>query len=240
MEKREMNAQAELLTDPAEQTIETECQALVVALDNSIVKITDDSSYQAVCQRLKNASANIKVIESYLKPLKEQRYAAWKRLTTLEAKLTGPLQDIKTRDSRLVGAYQLEQQRKAQEEQRKAQLAAEEAAAAARVAQAEQLATEGRVAEGLALLDGPEAIPEAVYIAPTTPKVQGVSAPRLTYAVEVYSLTELVKAVADGRAPLGVLEANQSALNKMASALKTGFAMPGCKLTTTASSSTRT
>jgi hypothetical protein len=234
-----MNAQAELLTDPEEQTVAADCQALIIALDTSIVSITDDSSYQAVCSRLKNASANIKAIEAYLKPLKERRYAAWKRLTTLEAKLTEPLQAIKTRDSRLVGAYQLEQQRKAQEEQRKAQLLAEQAATEARARQAEQLATEGRVAEGVALLDAPEVIPEPVYVAPTTPKVQGVSAPRLTYSVEVISLTELVKAVVEGRAPLGCVIPDQSALNKMASALKNGFSLPGCKLKVTAASSTR-
>ena len=232
-------AQAELVLDPVEQTIQQECQALVLALDESIVSITDDTSYQAVCQRLKNAAANIKAIEGHIAPIKEKRYAEWKRVTGIESRLTAPFVAVKTRDSRLVGQYQAQKQREAQEETRRQQQLAEERAKKDREAAAEQLAVEGRTAEGVALLETQEAIPEPSYIAPSTPRVSGISAPRTRYTAEVTNLKELVAAVAAGKASLGFLEVNQSNLNKAAEIEKDAFSVPGCKVRKGFSSSVR-
>lgn len=215
-----------------------ECRALVVALDNSITVITDDTSYQSVCMRLKNASANIKAIEEHLEPMIEARHKAHKRLTELRARLTSPHQEIKTRDSRLVGTYQADQQRRALEETRRQQAEADKKAAEERSAQAEQLATEGRVEEGVAMLEQTEVIPEPVYVAPSTPKVSGISAPRYTYSVELLDFKALVKAVAEGKALIGLLTFNQSAANNLAKVEKDNFSVPGCKVHKTASSST--
>jgi putative sterol carrier protein len=219
--------------------IQEQCSALVVALDESIVTITDDSSFQAVCQRLKNAAANIKAIEEHIEPIKKQRYNEWKRVTAVETRLTQPFVTSKARDSRLVGAYMAEVARKAAEETRRQQTIAEEAARKQREAQAEQLAAEGRVAEGVAVLENTEAIPEPCFVAPAVPKVSGVSVPRTRYTVEVVNLKELVAAVAAGKASLGFLEVNQSNLNKSAEIEKDAFSVPGCKVHKGYSSSVR-
>jgi hypothetical protein len=53
---------------------------------------------------------------------------------------------------------------------------------------------------------------------------------RNVYKARVVNKLELVKAVAEGRAPATCVEPNQQALDGMARALKEGFVLPGCEL----------
>lgn len=82
----------------------------------------------------------------------------------------------------------------------------------------------------------------AVYVAPAPitapPKVSGLSS-RKTYSVEVTSLMDLVKAVAEGRAPLKYLTADTKVLNTIAGAMKEDFDVPGVKLVVGSSMSSR-
>lgn len=71
--------------------------------------------------------------------------------------------------------------------------------------------------------------PEFPVILPALDKIAGLS-PLETWSAEVSSLLELVKAVAEGRAPLVCLEANTKFLNQQAKSLKGEFSIPGCKV----------
>jgi len=51
-----------------------------------------------------------------------------------------------------------------------------------------------------------------------------------TWEAEVFDLVVLCQAVLNGRVPLNAIQANQSALNGMARALKDSFEIPGCRV----------
>jgi hypothetical protein len=61
------------------------------------------------------------------------------------------------------------------------------------------------------------------------PKVAGLSS-RKNYKAKVTDLMALVKAVAEGKAPLAYVMANEVTLNKMAKALKEQMSIPGVEL----------
>lgn len=64
---------------------------------------------------------------------------------------------------------------------------------------------------------------------PETPKIEGASF-RTKYTAEVVDVLALCRAIADCKIAPNLISVNQSALNKMASALEENFNIPGCKL----------
>ena len=68
-----------------------------------------------------------------------------------------------------------------------------------------------------------------VAATPAAPKVSGLSF-RETYKAEVTDMRALVQAVASGAQPITLLQANQTALDGMARALKEALAIPGVRL----------
>lgn len=74
-------------------------------------------------------------------------------------------------------------------------------------------------------------VPPAAAMVPPRPQADGVSF-RDQYRAEVVSLLELVRAVAAGRAPLTLVQANQVALNGMARSLRGAMDVPGVRVVT--------
>jgi len=113
----------------------------------------------------------------------------------------------------------IEAQRKAEAEARRQ---AEEAALAAAV----QAEAEGDATAADAIINEPiEVAP--VIVPKTAPAASRLSAGRTVWYAEVTSLTDLCKAIAEGRQPVTLIEANMPTLNKMASALKSTMNIPG-------------
>lgn len=214
-------------------------QALVLQKELALEKITDDATYQRIAKAGLEAAANIKAIEAYLDPLKERRHAAWKRVTTVIANKTAPFREVKEKASKLVGQYQYaqEQARKAAEETERKRLADEEAKN--RAAQAEQLAKEGRVEEGIAVLETPSMAMAPVVTSGGAPKVKGVSKAAERYKATVTDLMTLVKAVAEGKVPILALQPNDKFLGQQANSMKQLLNYPGVKVERDFSSSFR-
>lgn len=130
---------------------------------------------------------------------------------------------------------ELRRQREAEEAER--QKLAEETFDAAIAAGAD----EGTLQEIVELAAGPSAVIEVPYvpepsafvplpvIAPTVQKTAGISL-RKTYRAEVVSLRELCRAVADGRVPESYVTPALPALNRIASAQREQFQVPGCRV----------
>lgn len=78
----------------------------------------------------------------------------------------------------------------------------------------------------------------AMSRATPAPKVSGISSREIP-EFEVVSLMDLVKAVADGRAPLTYLAANETAIRKVVNALKLETSIPGVVVTMRKSVSAR-
>jgi hypothetical protein len=189
--------------------------ALVLKECQEITKVVDESQYLIVCSKAKDAAANVKMIEAYMQPFIDRAHAAHKRLTTTRATLLAPFATAKKKFGQLAAQYQDEQEKAARKAEEEARAAAQKAEEEARAAQAEQLAAEGRVEEGVAVLEAPVIAAPSV-VAREVMKVRGISAPREKFHAEVFDLMALVKAVAEGKVPLAMLEANQSNLDKQA------------------------
>ena len=205
-------------------------KALVLQKELALERIPDDATYQRVATAGLNAAANIKAIEGYINPLKERRYAAWKRVCNVLSEKLAPFEAVKKKASQLVAKYQYEQEqaRLAAEEAERKRIAEEEEKN--RAVQAEQLASEGRVEEGLAVLESPTVTTAPVVSSVGAPKVKGVGTAAERYKGVVTDLHALVKAVADGKVPILVLQVDQSWLNKQATQMKQLLNYPGVRV----------
>lgn len=206
--------------------------ALVLKECQELTKVENEEQYLIVCARAKDAAANIKLIEAYMQPHVDRAHARHKALTSKRAALIEPFEVAKEHYGQLAAHYQDEQDRLAREASENARREAEAKEREARTAQAEQLAKEGRVEEGVAVLEAPVISAPAV-VAKATPKVKGISAPREKYSAEVFDLMALVKAVAKGEVPLIMLEPNQKNLDKQADMfgkMKTELGYPGVRV----------
>lgn len=93
-------------------------------------------------------------------------------------------------------------------------------------AKAAKLEEKGKPEQAEAVRDAVPAVPVVIM---DTPKVAGVTT-RAVYHAEVVDMMALVKAVAEGRAPLAYLNANMTVLNNMARAMKEAGQIPGVKI----------
>lgn len=209
-------------------------KSLVLQKCVAIVKIENQGQFQQVASAGLEASANIKSIENYIGPIKERAYARWKKITTVLAEKTAPFLAVKEKSGQLIGVYQYEikQQRLREENEERARQAVEDEKN--RAVQAEQLAKEGRIEDGVALLETPVVNVAPVMATTQVPKAQGITdSGDGVFSAEVTDLMALVKAVASGAVPIMALEANQKWLNGQAKAMKQFLAYPGVKVNRT-------
>lgn len=222
---------AETIEVPLEfETENSEKGALVLRESQEITKIADEQTYIQVCSKVKDAAANIKMIEAYMEPFILVAHARHKKLTTKRGELLAPFETAKAKFSGLVFNYQVEQEeiRKRNEEQERA--AALKQQEADQAAQAEQLAAEGRVAEGVQVLETPVTPFIPATVATSVPKVKGISTAKETYVGEVTNMMEFVKGIVEGKAPITLVTVDQGALDKLCGVYKEAMSFPGVKL----------
>lgn len=197
-----------------------------------IIRKAHDAHKEAVAQRKKHEQPLIEAEGIYKRSM---------LMYTQEQERQRQEQERKAREAAEREQAKLREQAAAAEAKAKAESErlrkeAEEAAAAGRAEEAAKLAAKAQTAEdkGAAkaegLKDRADLVPTPV-IASNTPVVSGIST-RKTYAAKVTDKMALIKAVAEGRAPDNVLEANQTVLNALARSMKEGFSYPGVELVT--------
>lgn len=123
-------------------------------------------------------------------------------------------------------------EREAQEARERAtaaEKAANEAKAAATKLETRAAQTQERGAEKAEFLNQQAAAVVAPTVQVDVPKVAGLST-RKAYKAKVIDLMALVKAIAEGKAPVAYVLANEQVLNKMAAALKEQMSIPGVEL----------
>jgi hypothetical protein len=123
-----------------------------------------------------------------------------------------------------------EKMRREQEEKLRKEAAAKEAKRRAELEERARKARESGKDDKADVLEqkAAEVHFEAPVVASTLQKVEGLSF-REDWSAEVVDLMALVKAVADGQAPLAFLEANIKVLNSQAKATKNSLVFPGVK-----------
>lgn len=214
------------------------------------VKIVDSpESLEEANQSGRLLQAEGKEVEGFFKPVKAQIDAIKKPVLAAENALVADIDREKKRLGSLITTYNLECQRKREEEERRAREAAEKAAREAAEAEARRL-REQQLEEAVRLEEAGDSeaaeavLNEDIHVEPEfSPVVAQAEAPvrmagqvgKLTYSCEVVNVKELLKAVAEGKAPMQCFILDQGWLNKKAAVDKEGFNLPGCKLKKTSS-----
>jgi hypothetical protein len=187
-----------------------------------------------------------KEMEAYFKGIKLQIDAIKKPVLDAEKEDGGLLNAEKNRLAVMLTTYRekVEAERREAERKERERQEAEMKAERERLAQQardEQIARAleaedlGDIDQATAILDEVTVIAEPVAAPPTiiqaaAPTRFAGSSGKTSYSAKVTNLMALVKAVAEGKAPLQALTANESFINAQARAYKEGFSMPGCEL----------
>ncbi len=197
--------------------------------------IVSDQQYAAAADHLKAIKVFQKRVTDWFAPLKRKAQDAHRALCEEERKVLAPASDDERRIKLAISTYAEQQERARRAEEARLRDEARQRDEAARLNEAAALEREAQATGDATLQAAAEALIEApipvapVQVAATTPKVEGVSY-REVYRAEVTDLLTLVKAVAAGQQPITLLQANQSALDGLARALRTAYAVPGTRL----------
>jgi hypothetical protein len=215
------------LTIIQEKESEAETLALQIRERVETLSIFDQASYDFAQSLNKAALESKKSFHVWFDPIDEASKKQRQATIAQGKKIDEPLDFvIKTIGGKSATYIRAEEARIA-EEKRKAEAIARKAAEDAALVAAQALQAEGMTAAAEAVLDAPIVIEKVIIEAPA--KAQGVSY-RDNYSAEVVNLMELVKAVAEGKAPLYYLEANLTSLNTWARNSKGSEAMPGIRV----------
>lgn len=189
------------------------------------LSITDALSYAQACEFLKGIKALRTEIAETFEPHIKRAHESHKALLKEKADAEAPLADAERIAKSALVVYDQAQERIRRAEQERLQAELRRQEADRRLNEAVALEAEGEAAEAEALLEAPVAVP-VVAVAPTTPKVTGISY-RETWSAAVTDLGALVKYVAAHPQFAGLLSANMPALNAQARSLRGQLQIPG-------------
>lgn len=232
----------------------TFCESIAVIRDGKLaelkIKVSSPDEYQRAGQLLLTAKSYMKDLEETFEPEKTRRFNSHRELCAELNRGMAPAEAIGKALSAAITNFQREAERQrqaeqarlqelarkqAEEEQRKRQ---EENALAAAI-EAEQSGNK-ELAEQIisAPIDSTPAWVPPVILQSSVPKIEGLSS-RNTWKARVKgdpgtpeheaNFLLLVKAVAEGKAPMSLLKLNDAALNQLGKAMKTQLNVPGCE-----------
>lgn len=191
------------------------------------MRITDALSYQGACDFLKGIKALRTEIGETFQPHITRAHEAHKALLKEKNDAEAPLAEAERIAKAALVVYDQAQERIRREEQARLQAELRRQEEDRRLAEAVALESAGEQAEAEALIAEPVDVP-VVAVAPTTPKVSGISY-RETWSAEVTDLAALVAYVAKHPQFAALLSANMPALNAQARSLKGQMQIPGVK-----------
>ncbi|MBU1067584.1 hypothetical protein KKE60_07330 [Patescibacteria group bacterium] len=228
----------------------------VEQVKNEVIPIPDQAKMIIVKDQGTLAKANDffltikalrKKISDTFDPIISKAHAAHKEALNQKSMVELPLVVAEKYLNGQITAYHQEIEKKRREEQEilrqeaiKAEMERRKKEEEERLVQATELEAAGAKEEAEALIS--EAIEEkekpieAYVPPPTTQKVEleGVTV-KTYYSAKVSNLSKLIKAVAEGRAPVNCLEANMTVLNGLARSLKKEMKLDGVELVVTPS-----
>ena len=201
-----------------------------LVLDASKIKqVTTPEELEEANNAGRVLQVSTKEVELFYKPLKQQVDAFKAPLLMHEKEFAGPLDQEKRRLGSLITSYQQEQQRKREEAERIAREAAEAAAREEALNRAVEIeATEGKEAAEQFLEEPIMAAP--VVIQQEAPVRMAGQVGKTVYKCIVTDVKALLRAVAEGKAPMQCFSLDQGWLDRKAGLDKEGFDLPGCKL----------
>lgn len=214
---------------------EVEQRALTLPEKADHIRIMDADTFKEAAEFTLTLRAIKKEIDNTFDPIVKKAHEAHKEAVAQKKKVMEPVEHAQKIIDKKIGDFHAEQERirKAEEDRlrREAEERARKEEEERRLEEASRYEQEGDTEMAEAILEAP-ITPQAVIVPKVesqAPKIEGLSVAK-TYKAEVVSLAQLVQAVAQGQAPIALLEVNQTALNGMARALKEAFCVPGCRV----------
>ncbi len=219
-----MSAAMEVDTQNFEQT------SIVIRNEAQAIQIVDQDTYDRAAEKFLAAAAMEKQIKDYHAPLKQKAHDAHKAICNAENGLLKPVQEAKQILSRLIGAWDDEQERLRKQEQARLEAEARKRADEEALAAAVEIEELGASEEEVETVLSSPVNTMKVQAAPTYRRAAGVGVTKY-WSAELVSLSLLVKAAAENPAYLPYLQANMTALNAAARSQKSLFNVPGVKAT---------
>jgi len=188
--------------------------------------VTDQVTYDLATEDLVVMAQLEKRIIEHHKPIKDAAFKAHKVAVAAERRLLDPLEEARKIYSPKIIAWDQEQERIRAEAQRKADEEAERLEQEARIQAAVDAEAQGAtVAEQEVILQTP--IVQARPVVPATYQKSSAVTPRKNWKARVKDFKALVKAVAEGKASINLLQPNDAALNAKAKAEEDTMSLPG-------------
>jgi hypothetical protein len=192
------------------------------------LKVTDQQTYNLAAQRLLAIAELRREIQQHHEPLKKSAYAAWQAVIAVEKKLFDPVVQAERIYKDKLGEYTAEQQRLAEERRAVAESEARRLAEEAREHEIEQAEAEGADLEEITAMINAPLVVAPLRVEPAFQAARGVTT-AVTWKGEVTSLAALVKAIAEGKADLHLVQANQAGINEKARATRGTLVIPGIR-----------
>ena len=200
-------------------------QALTFPDKARALTIADPASYQSACDFLKGIKSLRTEIAETFEPHIKRAHESHKALLKEKADAEAPLAEAERIVKSALVTYDQAEEHKRRAEAARLQEELRQQEEERRLAEAVELEAAGEQAEAEALIDAPVFVP-TVAVAPSTPKVSGISY-RETWSANVTDLGALVMYVAQHPQFAGLLLANIPALNGQARSLKGQMQIPG-------------
>jgi len=211
-------------------TKEIDKKAMTVLETSRAITIQNNKQYVIAGDFLRDLKAIEREIDETFDPAIKAAYDAHKAVLAAKGKHSKPIEEAeKIIKDKMIG-YQEEQEKKRAEDEENLRKLAHQQEEADRNFRAEKLIEEGKPEEALAVL-GRELELSPVILPSSAPKMKGIVM-REQIKAEVYDLLLLVKAVAEGKIPLTLVEPNMKAINGMIRAAGGDFKLPGVRVVT--------
>jgi hypothetical protein len=212
--------------------IDKQAEEVALSLRGKVdaLEVIDQGSYDLANAINKQAYEGRKAFHAWFDPIDDASKKQRQATIAQGKKIDDPFDYVIKVTGSKAAAWMRAERVKADEARRIAEEAARREAEEAQIRAAESLQAEGMTAAAEAVLDAPVVIQKIEVQAPEMS--DGVSY-RDVWSAECTSLSELVKAVADGKAPLYFLKADESALGMWARTTKGAESYPGVKVTST-------
>lgn len=194
--------------------------------------ITDQPSFERAGVFLRSVKEYLKRVGEVFDPIVRKAHGAWKEALEQQKKLEAPALEAERVLKGMMGHYDMEQRRLAQEAQRLADAESQRLQDEVTLKAALEAEARGDDQGAARILEAPTPpvpiiVPAAIV--PPLAKADGVSF-RSNYSAEITDLKALVQAVAAGQVPLAYVQGNLPALNQAAKAMKEELRIPGVRV----------
>jgi hypothetical protein len=209
--------------------IETELALSETTLSQAVLKleVTSQETYDLANHVIDECNVVLGRISAHHDPMIKAAYSAHKTAVAAKKRLADRFEAIKKDAACKMTAWYMAEQRRVQEERQKAEEQARRDAEEARLREAVALEKVGMGNAAAAALDMPLNPAEFIKEQAAGPIAGDGVFYRVTWKATVIDLMKLVKAVAEGKAPIAYLEANMTALNAAAKSYRNTLDIPG-------------